>query len=151
MRGGEQQDSMGLAKSLRQSCPYGSVHVSGATALGKLCQKIDLWSCVSHHPILALVPPSILSIFPPWERTWGQLVSPGLAGLSICLKAMGSLLGGCISVMVPFGHWVTSLLVTCAVDNCHFLWFPYYFQKFQDFDLGFDPFPSCCKESSFLV
>ena len=104
-------------------------------------------------------PPSYFGLGSPFHfinfsslgRTWGQLVSPGLAGLSICLKAMGSLLGGCISVMVPFGHWVTSLLVTCAVDNCHFLWFPYYFQKFQDFDLGFEAFLSCCKESSFLV
>ena len=94
MQGGEQQNSMGLAKSLRQSCPYGSVHVSGATALGKLCQNIDLWSCVSHHPILALVPPSVSSIFPPWERTWGQLVSPGLAGLSICLEAVFPLATG---------------------------------------------------------
>ena len=58
------------------------------------------------------------SIFPPWESTWGQLVSPGLAGLSICqAAATGSLLGGCISMTVPFGHWVTSLLVAFAVNN----------------------------------
>ena len=31
--------------------------------VGKLCQNIDLWSCVSHHHILALVPPSVFIHF----------------------------------------------------------------------------------------
>ena len=31
--------------------------------VGKLCQNIDLWSCVSHHYILALVPPSVFIHF----------------------------------------------------------------------------------------
>ena len=119
MQGGEQQDSMGLAKSLRQSCPYGSVHVAGTPA----CRQ----DVPEHGLVVLCEPPSHLglgspfhffSIFPPWESTWGQLVSPGLAGLSICqAAATGSLLGGCISMTVPFGHWVTSLLVAFAVNN----------------------------------
>ena len=107
---------MGLAKSLRQSCPYGSVHVSGATALGKLCQNIDLWSCVSHHYILALVPPSVFIHF----SSSGKYL--GAAGISRASRTF-DLSGGC----VPFGHWVTSLMVAFAVDNCQFLSFPYYF------------------------
>ena len=85
--------------------------------VGKLCQNIDLWSCVSHHYILALVPPSIFIHF---SSSGKYLGAAGISRASRTLNlvaAAGSLLGGCISVTVPFGHWVTSLLVAFAVDN----------------------------------
>ena len=165
--------------------------------VGKLCQNIDLWSCVSHHYILALVPPSVFIHFsssgkylgaagnsktsrtfyltqgkPPWwlhqcdgtvlpiwvsscfwcnsfrqvvpEHRLVVLCEPpshlglgslfcfihfsslgedlGAAGISRASRTF-DLSGGC----VPFGHWVTSLMVAFAVDNCQFLSFPYYF------------------------
>ena len=85
--------------------------------VGKMCQNMDLQSCVSHHPIFALVPPSIFIHF---SSSGKYLGAAGISRASRTLNlaaAAGSLLGGCINVTVPFGHWVTSLLVAFAVDN----------------------------------
>ena len=92
-----------------------------------------------HRLVVLCEPPSHLGLGSPFcfihFSSLGEDL--GAAGISRASRTF-DLSGGC----VPFGHWVTSLLVTCAVDNCHFLWFPYYFQKFQDFDLGFEAFPT---------
>ena len=95
-----------------------------------------------HHPVLALVPPPFLFIFPPRESTWEQLVSPGLAGLLVCLVATpDGLLSGCISLVIPSGHQLTTLLVAFEVDDCHLLWFPYYFKNFRTLAWFLIPFP----------
>ena len=153
MPGCEQWDNASLAKSLRQSWPYRSVHVAGGAACRLVFENTDSVVLGDPSSCLGLGSSFLFYAFFLLRRVprcsqflWGQKNF-----WFIWWLLLGGLLGGCISLVVPSGHQLTTLLVAFAVDDCHLLWFPYYFQKFQDFGLVFNLFSFCCKKSSFLV
>ena len=97
---------MGLAKSLGQSCPSGSVHVAGAPA----CRQV-----VPEHRLMVLCEPpfnlglGFCFLFYPFfllgRVPGGSWYLQGEQDFQfVWWLPLGSLLDGCTSVMVPFGH-----------------------------------------------